>query len=102
MAGRLDREKTTVLLMIELYCKHHHHADTKLCSECQMLSEYAMARLDNCKFAENKPTCANCTVHCYKPQMREKIKEVMRYSGPRMIYRHPIAAIRHLIDGWSG
>ena len=30
--------------------------------------------------------------------MREKIRMVMRYSGPRMIYKHPIAAIWHMID----
>jgi hypothetical protein len=30
--------------------------------------------------------------------MREKIRMVMRYSGPRMIYKHPIAAVWHLID----
>jgi hypothetical protein len=30
--------------------------------------------------------------------MREKIREVMRFSGPRMIFHHPIMAIRHLIE----
>ena len=35
--------------------------------------------------------------HCYKPEMRERIRQVMRYSGPRMITKHPVAAIRHLL-----
>lgn len=86
-------------MMIRLYCKGHHHSDSELCSECRELSKYAMLRLDHCKFGESKPTCGKCTVHCYKLDMREKIKETMRYSGPRMIYNHPIAAIRHLLDG---
>ena len=30
--------------------------------------------------------------------MREKIRTVMRYSGPRMITVHPVLAIRHLIE----
>jgi hypothetical protein len=27
------------------------------------------------------------------------MREVMRYAGPRMIWRHPILAIWHMIDG---
>jgi len=99
MSNRLEREKATVQMMIELYCKGHHHSERKLCSECQELSEYAMTRLAHCKFGEIKPTCAKCSVHCYKPEMRRRVKEIMRYSGPKMIYTHPIAAIRHLFDG---
>nr|WP_085931650.1 nitrous oxide-stimulated promoter family protein [Desulfosporosinus meridiei] len=99
MGIRLDREKATVQRMIELYCKSHHHTKGELCLGCQDLSDYAMNRLDHCKFGESKPTCSKCPVHCYKPLMRDKIKEIMRYSGPRMMYTHPIAAIRHLIDG---
>jgi len=98
MSNRLVREKATVQMMIELYCKAHHHSEGKLCLACQELAEYAMTRLAHCKFGESKPTCSKCTVHCYKPEMRKRIKEIMRYSGPRMIYTHPIAAIRHLFD----
>jgi hypothetical protein len=39
-------------------------------------------------------------MHCYKPAMREKIKDVMRYSGPRMSYRHPLLALFHFFDGF--
>ena len=99
MSNRLDREKATVQRMLKLYCKNHHHLEGELCTECQGLSDYAMTRLTHCKFGESKPTCGKCTVHCYKPEMRQRIIEVMRYSGPRMLYAHPIAAIRHLIDG---
>jgi hypothetical protein len=47
---------------------------------------------------ESKTFCSNCKVHCYKPEMREKIREVMRFSGPRMIFHHPITAIRHVME----
>ena len=60
------------------------------------LASYSEERLDRCQFGNGKPTCRKCPVHCYKPDMREMIREVMRFSGPRMIFRHPIAAIRHL------
>ena len=60
---------------------------------------YATRRLDRCVFGDDKPTCANCTVHCYSEAMREQVRAVMRYAGPRMLRRHPILAIRHVIDG---
>ena len=96
---RLAREQRTMHAMILMYCQDHHGADEELCPECDALHTYAMARLDRCPFAEKKPACANCPVHCYKPDMREKVRHVMRYSGPRMLKRHPVLAILHLLDG---
>lgn len=92
--NRIEGEKRTVRLMIALYCRHHHGRKT-LCEDCQALAEYCAARLDHCKFGEEKPTCKKCTVHCYKSDMRERIRAVMRYSGPRMILYHPVEAIKH-------
>jgi len=97
--SRLEREKVTVQKMLRLYCKNHHHEKSGLCPECQKLSEYAMSRLTRCKFGESKPICGKCPVHCYRPKERQRIIEVMRYAGPRMLFVHPIAAIRHLMDG---
>lgn len=93
-----EREKKMVSLMIKLYCNKKHHTKKSLCAECEALNEYARLRSDKCPFMETKTFCSNCKVHCYKPDMREKIKEVMRFSGPRMIFRHPIAAIRHVVE----
>ncbi|HBW38845.1 nitrous oxide-stimulated promoter family protein [Desulfosporosinus sp. BICA1-9] len=101
MSNRLDREKATVELMIKLYCKGNHHPVDGLCAECRDLLNYASKRLTHCKFGELKPTCGKCTVHCYKPEMQQRIIEVMRYAGPRMLLNHPIIAIRHLIDGFK-
>ena len=92
------RESSTIAAMIALYC-HSQRNKNKLCSECQELLDYAQERLEKCPFQEGKTTCARCTVHCYKPVMRTRVRTVMRYSGPRMIYRHPAVAILHLIDG---
>jgi hypothetical protein len=85
--------------MIALYCHKYHFADG-LCTQCKELLRYAHERLEECPFGEGKTTCARCPVHCYRLEMRQKIRAVMRYSGPRMIYRHPIMAIQHLMDGW--
>jgi hypothetical protein len=60
--------------------------------------EYALKALKKCPFQEGKTTCAKCPVHCYQQDKREKIRAVMRYAGPRMIYRHPTLAVFHIID----
>jgi 23S rRNA C2498 (ribose-2'-O)-methylase RlmM len=85
--------------MVRIYCRNHHESKSELCPECAALLEYASMRLDKCPFQEKKSTCGKCLVHCYQPQMREKVKKVMRYSGPRMLWHHPILAVHHLIDG---
>lgn len=93
-----EREKKTVSEMISLYCKKQHKSKKRLCPECTALNDYARLRSDKCPFMETKTFCSNCKVHCYKPEMREKIREVMRFSGPRMIFTHPVMAIRHVIE----
>ena len=95
---RIEREKRTVGLMIAMYCKHNHNSQKDLCAECRELTEFANTRIDKCIFQEDKPVCSECEVHCYRKDMRDKIKQVMRFAGPRMMYQHPILGIRHLID----
>ncbi len=96
MPSRIERESKTIAVMISDYCRDHHSG--KQCPECLELSDYALERLKKCPFQEGKTICARCPLHCYRPDMREKIRIVMRYAGPRMIYRHPILAISHIID----
>lgn len=96
--SKREREKQTVSLMIHLYCRKNHGTKNGLCAECYELEKYAMLRSDKCPFMESKTFCSNCKVHCYKPEMREKIRRVMRFSGPRMIMYHPVMAMRHVIE----
>jgi len=95
---RLLREKSTIHAMIALYCRAHHSSQEALCQDCNELFNYAAKRLISCPHQHDKPTCSNCMVHCYKPGMRQRIREVMRFSGPRMTYRHPLMAVQHLWD----
>ena len=97
---RMDREARTIRCMIDIYCRDKHaSASHGLCAACSELREYALARLSKCPFEEDKPTCADCTVHCYKPDQRERVREVMRHAGPRMLWRHPFLALAHwLVD----
>ena len=95
----MDREKKTIAAMLRIYCRHHHATKGELCEQCTELRDYAIRRLDRCPFGIDKPTCANCHVHCYKPEMRDRVRQVMRFSGPRMLLRHPILALLHMLDG---
>ncbi|MCL1891190.1 MAG: nitrous oxide-stimulated promoter family protein [Coriobacteriia bacterium] len=99
------REKQTISQMVALYCADAHAASERferafcgeaLCSECLVLDEYAIKRTERCRSMDIKTTCEECGNHCYDPAKRESIRAVMRYSGPRMLKKHPIAALRHL------
>ncbi|HEY9123634.1 MAG TPA: nitrous oxide-stimulated promoter family protein, partial [Bacteroidales bacterium] len=81
-------EKHTVELMIKLYC-HSAHKSKKLCPECLQLLSYANERLEKCIYGDKKTSCKKCLTHCYKKDMRDQIKKVMRYSGPRMLWYYP-------------
>jgi hypothetical protein len=94
---RLLRELETIEAMTRIYCADHHRAPHP-CAGCQALMTYASKRLAVCTYGEDKPVCAKCQIHCYGKAMREKVREVMRYSGPRMILRHPWLALMHVVD----
>ncbi len=96
---RVEREKRVIKLMIELYChQKHQHKSKGLCEECQGLLDYAHQRLSFCKFGDEKTTCQKCPIHCYKKEMKQQVKEVMRFSGPRVLIYSPIEFFRHMFD----
>ncbi len=87
--------------MVEIYCNARHgHSDSPLCAECREFLDYADVRLEKCPYGADKPTCANCPIHCYKPGQRARARMIMRYAGPRMLFRHPGLAIAHKLDGF--
>lgn len=97
LAKKRSDEKLLVAQMIALYCRKQHHSPKgQLCAECQALHDYAMMRIDRCPFMETKTFCSACKVHCYQPAMREKIRLVMRWAGPRMLPVHPILSVHHV------
>ncbi|MEJ2402950.1 MAG: nitrous oxide-stimulated promoter family protein [Candidatus Thiodiazotropha sp.] len=95
---RIEREKQTISAMMIRYCHDHHGETDGLCESCAQLLDYAHKRLDTCPFQEHKPACNQCTVHCYSRIRRDRIQAVMRYSGPKMLFRHPLLSLYHLID----
>jgi hypothetical protein len=124
---RVRREQRTIEVMIRMYCRAGHPGaeaaadyatdDTTdgpdrgdrgggdrgdLCPGCAELLDYSRQRIGRCSFGDQKPTCARCTVHCFRLDMRTRIRAVMRYSGPRTTIRHPYLAVRHLLDRRNG
>ncbi|MBF0459619.1 MAG: nitrous oxide-stimulated promoter family protein [Nitrospirae bacterium] len=98
--NRIEFEKKTVTKMVGFYCKKRHRPEDGLCPDCASLLEYSHKRLDKCVYQNDKPTCSKCTIHCYKPGMRQQIRDVMRYSQPRMLIRQPHLVILHAIEGF--
>lgn len=105
-AKRRAREKRTVSQMVALYCADNHEAASRtktaycgehVCADCAAIEAYALLRTERCRRMDVKISCEKCGNHCYPPEKREKIRAIMRYAGPRMLGRHPLAAIRHLI-----
>ncbi|SNR70497.1 nitrous oxide-stimulated promoter family protein [Desulfurobacterium atlanticum] len=94
----IEKEKKVIRKMIEIYCKGKHKTYHQLCEECKTLLNYSFTRLDLCPFKDNKPSCKKCPIHCYSPEMREKIRLVMKYSGPRMIFYTPLEWLKHKIE----
>ena len=95
--SRIAREKRTVSVMVGMYCRGAH-GERELCKDCRDLLAYSEKRLDVCPYGDAKPTCARCTIHCYEASKRAGMRTVMRYSGPRMLFRHPVLAIGHALD----
>jgi len=97
MSGKRSviHEKMTIEAMVRIYCRYHHGKD--ICEDCGAILSYCFARIEKCIFGPDKPACNTCTVHCYSPKMREQVKTIMRFSGPKMIYKHPYLAIVHLL-----
>ena len=95
---RLQRERRTIEKMVLMYCHLKHFTSKKLCPECEELLQYALSKIDRCIFGDSKPACSECRVHCYAHDKREKIRVIMRYAGPKMIYYHPYLGTMHFVD----
>lgn len=94
-------ELKTMRQIIEIYCHNKHHAPKgELCEECSDVWAYAEHRVEVCPHMETKTFCSVCKTHCYGPEYREKIREIMRYGGPRMLFVSPWLVIKHMYLEW--
>ncbi|MFI3282362.1 MAG: nitrous oxide-stimulated promoter family protein [Rikenellaceae bacterium] len=100
MKSRVQQDAEVIAAMVGIYCRSHHKTKRReLCRECRELLEYATKRLKKCPIEPSqKRSCRVCKIHCYDIPHTQRIGEVMRYSGPRMLLYNPVMAIRHLIQ----
>jgi hypothetical protein len=98
LGGRLERENKTIKAMIDIYCKKNHHSTLGSCGSCGKIYDYASYRIDRCPHKNSKPACTKCEIQCFSNKMKEEIKKIMRFSGPRMLIYHPILSLFHYID----
>ena len=99
MESRLEREFRTMRRMVEMHCADRHGVRRgATCEDCAGFLAYVQRRLEKCPYAADKPTCARCPIHCYKPAEREMARAIMRYAGPRMALRHPWLSLAHMLD----
>ena len=94
-------EKDLIRWMISFYCKENHHSTKNICFDCEDLLKYAQERIEKCPHGENKPVCSQCEIHCYRKDKREKIKEVMRFSGPAVMRYKPLAGISYMLKKYK-
>lgn len=94
----LQRDLRLLADFINIYCKHRHidapkaPVDLKnfdvnmpsLCPTCTKLLAHALVKRSTCPL-DPKPACKHCPQHCYHPTYREQIREVMKYSGSRLV-----------------
>ncbi|MFQ5430185.1 MAG: nitrous oxide-stimulated promoter family protein [Phycisphaerae bacterium] len=99
----LKRDLRTLAWFIQIYCENRHPEVEKslprlrgydlddlgvrakpLCAACTKLLLHAFVKRAHCPFSD-KPPCKHCQSHCYQPAYRRQIREVMRYSGKRLV-----------------
>jgi predicted amidophosphoribosyltransferase len=111
----LLRDLKTLALFIHLYC-HYKHADSErkgvdlrthdvaaiagktivLCPECTKLLAHAFVKRTHCPM-DPKPMCKHCPNHCYHPTYRQQIREVMKFSGRKMVLGGRLDYLFHLL-----
>ena len=96
------KKKDIVVLanFVQIYCRENHKDEVKesfnikderpngllgekkieLCQNCSKLLSHGIAKLILCPY-DPKPSCKKCETHCYAPGYREKVRQVMRFSG---------------------
>lgn len=97
---------------IEVYCHARHDRSAQsqtdlppefqgafrkgliLCPACAELLAHGIMKRRKCPL-DPKPTCKNCHIHCYSKDYRARIREIMAFSGRRVIMRGRLDYLWH-------
>ncbi|PLX86427.1 MAG: nitrous oxide-stimulated promoter family protein [Desulfuromonas sp.] len=113
LTGKERKDLKILALFTSVYCRAHHSDRERLpvgdgsdglpeirryavCPECREFLLYAIERRLRCPL-NPKPLCKHCPVHCYRPGHREKVREIMRYSGKALILRGRLDLLWHYL-----
>ncbi|MBT1070764.1 nitrous oxide-stimulated promoter family protein [Pelotalea chapellei] len=93
---------------VEVYCAGKHAAaersnfmlpeglgERALCPECTEFMKYAVTKRIKCPLEAEKPSCKHCRIHCYAAPQRQKVREIMAWSGRRLMMRGRLDYIWH-------
>jgi hypothetical protein len=93
---------------VEVYCSGKHCGavmssfvlpaglgSRTICTECASFLEYAVVKRLNCPLEAEKPSCKHCRIHCYAPQQRDKVREMMSYSGRNLMLQGRLDYLLH-------
>lgn len=93
--NREAKDLKVLSVFIDCYCRGKHGIPKgEICPDCAELLRYARARRRNCPL-DPKPACKHCPIHCYAKARRETIREVMAYSGRRLLLRGRLDLLWH-------
>lgn len=99
---RIIKDAKVLRAFIGIYCKKNHiekgssQFQDSLCSECYELLTYALIRNEKCPL-DPKPLCKDCPSHCYRTEYRQRIRNVMKFSGIYFIKRGRIDWLWHYL-----
>lgn len=113
--SEIDRDLATLAKFIRIYCADHHDAGQRsacdlknhdieaihgqplmLCPDCRKLLAHAFAKRVHCPM-NPKPSCKHCPRHCYHPAYRDRIRQVMKHSGRKLVLRGRLDLLVHLL-----
>ena len=101
----IQKDTDKLVRFLAMYCHAHHghrlmepfifeHPKVSatvvngpsLCEECSKLLRHAIVMRVLCPL-DPKPKCRNCQQHCYRPLYKDQMETVMKYAGPRSIFK---------------
>jgi hypothetical protein len=100
---KLRRDLRALARFIAIYCEAKHpeaakspvtlktHDLTRIagepvnaCAACGKLLAHAFVKRSTCPL-DPKPACKHCPQHCYHHDYRARIREVMKFSGKKLV-----------------
>lgn len=104
------KDLKVLVTFVRIYCKARHTGQgevqvpadladmfgkgVSLCPDCRALLDHALVKRRKCPL-DPKPSCKHCHIHCYSREYRAKIREIMAFSGKRMIMRGRLDYLWH-------